>query len=455
MQGSENMKELLAKIENGSAKIGIIGLGYTGLPLVILFAKKFYVVGYDKNEKVINALLKGESHIKDVKNEELRNYLNKTFFPTDKYEEFKKCDFIIICVPTPLTKEKEPDLSYIKGACEEITKILKMGHFIILESTTYPGTTEEIVVPMLEKSGLKAGIDFGVAYSPERIDPGSSHKVENIPKIVAGINQDCTDITAELYKSIIEAGVVKVKDCKTAEATKIFENIFRDINIALVNEFALICERMGIDIWSVINAASSKPFGFMPFYPGPGVGGHCIPLDPYYMSYKAKKFGFIPRFIELSGEINDFMRIHAVNLAEHGLSKVGLSIRGAIIAVIGLAYKKDIDDVRESPAKKIIEEIVMSNGTVKVYDPYVKSIETDCGEYFSEKNLEEALSGVDCAIFVTDHAAIRNNNLNELVKYMRHPIIVDCRNIFDGTKTSDFIYLGIGKPMDRRGKNAI
>ena len=451
------VEQLISKIKNKGAKIGIIGLGYTGFPLALIFAKKFQVVGYDVNKEIINALLDGKSHIRDVKNKDLKNQLNKTFFPINKHEELKKCDFIIICVPTPLTKEKEPDLSYIKTACEVITNVLRREQFIILESTTYPRTTEEVVVPILERSGLKAGMDFGVAYSPERIDPGSSHKVENIPKIVAGINQECTSIAAKLYESVFDAGIVKVKDCKTAEATKIFENIFRNVNIALLNEFALICERMGINVWDVIYAASTKPFGFMPFYPGPGVGGHCIPLDPYYMSYKAKKFGFIPRFIELSGEINDFMRIHAVNLAEYGLSKVGLCIRESTIAVVGLAYKKDIDDVRESPAKKIIEEIVMSNGTVKVYDPYVKSIETGCGEYFSEKNLEEALSDADCAIFVTDHAVIKSNNLNlkEIVKYMRHPIIIDCKNIFDDTETNDFIYLGIGKPTNRRSQKNV
>jgi UDP-N-acetyl-D-glucosamine dehydrogenase len=440
------MKELLTKIENESAKIGIIGLGYVGLPLALIFAKKFLVVGYDANKKAINSLIEGESHINDVKNENLKFYLNKSFFPTNNPEELKNCDFIILCVPTPLTKEKEPDLSYIISACEVITKILRTGHFIILESTTYPGTTEEIVVPILERSGLNAGMDFGVAYSPERIDPGSGHNVANIPKIVAGINQECTDIVAKLYENVFDAEVIKVKDCKTAEATKIFENIFRNVNIALVNEFALICEKMGINVWSVIDAASTKPFGFMSFYPGPGVGGHCIPLDPHYMSYKAKKFGFIPRFIELSGEINDFMRIHAVNLAEHGLSKVGLSIRDSTIAVIGLAYKKDIDDVRESPAKKIIEEFTKSGGNVKVYDPYVQYIETNCGRFHSEKAVEDALDCVDCAIFVTDHTIIKKKtNLNELVKYMKYPIIVDCRNIFDDTKNNNIIYRGIGK----------
>lgn len=438
------MKELLAKIENGNAKIGIIGLGYTGLPLAITFAKNFRVVGYDRNKGIANLLLNGKSHIKDVKEEYIKKYLNKTFFPTNNHKELEKCDFIIICVPTPLTEEKEPDLSYIKSACETIAEVLREGHFIILESTTYPGTTEEIVVPILEKSGLKAGVDFGVAYSPERIDPGSSHKVENIQKIVAGINQECTDITAKLYECVIDAGIVKVKDCKTAEAIKIFENIFRDVNIALVNEFALICERMGINIWSVIDAATTKPFGFMPFYPGPGVGGHCIPLDPYYLSYKAKKFGLIPRFIELSGEINEFMRMHTVNLIEKGLEEVSKKIYNAEIVIMGLAYKKDIDDTRESPAKKIIEELVNSGAKIKVYDPYANTIETKFGRFVSEKCIEDAFRGADCAVFVTNHNKFNSINLEEIQKLMRYPVIIDCRNIFKNIK-KDIIYYGIGK----------
>jgi UDP-N-acetyl-D-glucosamine dehydrogenase len=443
------MVELVEKIGNENAEIGIIGLGYTGLPLAIAFSKKFHVAGYDVNKSRVNALLKGESHINDVKNEELKIYLNQTFFPTNNYEELKKCDFIIICVPTPLKKDKEPDLSYVKSACEVITKILRKKHFIILESTTYPGTTEEIVVPILERSGLKAGIDFGVAYSPERVDPGSGHNVENIPKIVAGLDQKCTDIVAKLYEHVFAAEVIKVKDCKTAEATKMFENIFRDVNIALVNEFALICERIGINVWSVVEAASTKPFGFMPFYPGPGVGGHCIPLDPYYMSYKAKKFGFIPRFIELSGEINEFMRIHAVNLVGYGLSKVGLSIRDSTIAVIGLAYKKDIDDVRESPAKKIIEEIANAGGNVKAYDPYAKSIDTSLGTVLSEKTIEDAIHDSNCAIFVTNHTIFKSIDLNEIATIMKSPVIIDCMNIFTAKKSKGekYVYYGIGKSM--------
>lgn len=438
------MKELMQKIKNKDAVLGIIGLGYVGLPLAMAFAKKFHVVGYELNDNIVNSLLTSKSHINDI-DEDLQSCLNKTFFPTNNYKALEKCDFLIICVPTPLTHEKEPDLTYIKNACETISKILRKGQFVILESTTYPGTTEEFVKPILEQNQLVAGIDFGLAYSPERIDPGSGRKVEEIQKIVAGINQECTEISGMLYETVIKAGVIRVKDCKTAEATKLFENIFRNVNIALVNEFALICEKMEIDAWDVINAASTKPYGFMPFYPGPGVGGHCIPLDPYYMSYQAKKFGFIPRFIELSGEINEFMRFHTINLVVNGLSKFDMKIHESKIAVIGLAYKKDIADTRESPARKIIEEIVNRGGSVKAYDPHAKFIETNSGRYVSEKNITEALNDADCAVFVTDHFEIKEINLDEILKIMKHPVIVDCKNIFANSPRSDIVYLGIGK----------
>lgn len=434
----------MKKIKDKNAVVGIIGLGYVGLPLAIAFAKEFQVVGYELNGNIINSLLAGKSHIEYV-NEELRDYLNKTFFPTNNYETLEKCDFLIICVPTPLTHEKEPDLTYIKSACEIIRKILRKGHFVILESTTYPGTTEDFVKPILEKDKLLAGVDFGLAYSPERIDPGSGTRVENIQKIVAGINPECTEISGMLYESIIKAGIIKVKDCKTAEAAKIFENIFRNVNIALVNEFALICEKMGINVWNVINAATTKPYGFMPFYPGPGVGGHCIPLDPYYMSYQAKKYGFIPRFIELSGEINEFMRFHTINLVASGLAKFNMKIQGSSIAIIGLAYKKDISDTRESPTRKIIEEILNRGGNISLYDPYAVSIEVNGGNYFSEKSITDALTNADCAVFVTDHSEIKQINLGELIKVMRHPVVIDCRNIFVDNQNDGIVYLGIGK----------
>lgn len=319
-----------------------------------------------------------------------------------------------------------------------IGMFLRKGQFVILESTTYPGTTEEVVIPLLEQNGLTAGIDFGVAYSPERVDPGNkTYTVENTPKVVGGINELCTQIVSELYKSVINADIVKVKDCKTAEATKIFENIFRNVNIALVNEMALICEKMDIDVWEMIDAAATKPFGFMPFYPGPGVGGHCIPLDPWYMSYKAKQLGIIPRFIETSGEINDFMKIHAVNLVEEGLSLIGKKISNSKIAVLGLAYKKDIDDTRESPAKKIIEEIVNRGGEVRVYDPYVSHISTNYGKFVSEKSVEESYKSVDCVLIITNHIQFKNINLDDL----KGKVVVDCKNVIRSADLRNIHYL--------------
>ncbi len=443
------MKDLIAKIENKTAKIAVIGMGYVGLPLALTFANEYQVVGYDIKSETINSLLEGKSHIKDVKEEKLLKYLDKTFIPTSNHNDLEKCDFIFICVPTPLMEEKEPDLSFIRNACDTISLILRRGHFVVLESTTYPGTTEELVVPILEKNGLKAGIDFGVAYSPERVDPGSNLELESIPKIVSGINQECTDIIAKLYGSVI-TDVVQVKDCRTAEATKIFENIFRNVNIALVNEFALICEKMDINVWNVIDAAATKPYGFMAFYPGPGVGGHCIPLDPYYLSYKAKKYGIIPRFIEMSGEINDYMKIHTVNLVSEGLKQIGKKISNSNIAVLGLAYKKNIDDTRESPVKKIIEEIMNLGGSIKVYDPYAKSIGTRFGKIISEKSLDDAVKSSNCIVFTVDHSEFKKIDLKRIKQLMENPIIVDCKNIFDDDGSlNDFIYLCIGKPLNR------
>lgn len=437
------MKELCTKIRNKSINIGIIGMGYVGLPLAIAFAKKFNVIGYDINEKTVNLLSSGKSYILDVPDDYLINYLNKSFYPTTDYQNLKKCDFIIICVPTPLTKEKEPDLSYIKNACQTISKILRKGQFIILESTTYPGTTEELVVPILEETGLKVREDFGVAFSPERIDPGNKkYTVDKIPKVVGGINEECTEIAAMFYGSIIEK-IIKVKDAKTAESVKMLENIFRNVNIALANELGLIFEKMGIDAWEVIDAAATKPYGFMPFYPGPGIGGHCIPLDPFYMSYAAKRYGFIPRFIEMSGEINEFMRVHVVNLVEKGLKQVDKKMYGAKVTVMGLAYKKNIDDSRESPSIKIIEDLTNRGAKVRVYDPYVKSIMTNVKEFHSEKSIEDGLLGADCAVFVVDHDVFREIKVEQIGNLVGSPIVVDCKNLFGGN--CEYHYLGIGK----------
>jgi len=335
-------------------------------------------------------------------------------------------------IPTPLSEDKIPDLGYIKGACTTIKTILHPGQFVILENTTYPGTTDEVVVPILEETGFVAGRDFGVAYSPERVDPGNKNfPIEKVPTVVGGITPECTEIAGALYGSVMEK-IVLVRDASTAEAVKMVENIFRNVNIALVNEMALIFERMGIDTWEVIDAAATKPYGFMPFYPGPGIGGHCIPLDPYYMSYRAKKYGFIPRFIETSGEINEFMKMHVINLAEEGLRRVGKHLYGAKVAIMGLAYKKNINDPRESPAIKIIEELVNLGADVRVYDPFVPSIETKAGVFASAGSVEEALAGAECAVFLVDHDAFRGISMEMVRGLMASPVVVDGKNLFEG-----------------------
>ena len=438
------MQNLLSKIRDRSAKIGIIGQGYVGLPLAMAFAKEFVVFGYDVHSGMVKLLQAGKSHIQDVTNEQLTRCLDKTYFPTSNPENLNHCDFLIICVPTPLSEDKIPDLGYIKSASAAIKTVLHAGQFVILESTTYPGTTDEVIVPILEETGLIAGIDFGVAYSPERVDPGNKQfPIDKVPTVVGGINAECTEIAAALYGSVVER-IVPVRDAKTAEAVKMIENIFRNINIALVNEMALIFERMGINTWEVIAAAATKPYGFMPFYPGPGIGGHCIPLDPYYMSYRAKKFGFIPRFIETSGEINEFMKMHVVNLVERGLSRVGKRLYGAKVAVMGLAYKKNINDPRESPAIKIIEELANLGADVRVYDPFVPSLATKAGVFSSVGSIEEGLSGAECAVFLVDHDTFRRISMDTVKWLMASPVIVDGKNLF-ACGEDEVVYMAIGK----------
>jgi len=439
------MQNLLSKIRDRSAKIGIIGQGYVGLPLAMAFAKKFLVFGYDVSSDTVEHLLTGNSHILDITDNQLTCYLGKTYFPTSDAKDLFRCDFLIICVPTPLTEDKIPDLSYIKNAGAIIKTVLHAGQFVILESTTYPGTTDEVIVPILEETGFVAGIDFGVAYSPERVDPGNKRfPIDKVPTVVGGINAECTEIAAALYGSVIER-IIPVHDAKTAEAVKMVENIFRNVNIALINEMALIFERMGINTWEVIDAAATKPYGFMPFYPGPGIGGHCIPLDPYYMSYRAKKFGFIPRFIETSGEINEFMKMHVVNLVERGLGQVDKRLYGAKVAVMGLAYKKNINDPRESPAIKIIEELANLGADVRVYDPFVPSLATKAGMFSSVGSIEEGLSGAECAVFLVDHDTFRRISIETLKRLMATPVVVDGKNLFAGAE--GIVYVGIGKEL--------
>jgi len=438
-------KDLITGIDDRTAVICVVGLGYVGLPLAALFARKFRVVGYDTNEKIIDNLRKGISHVDDVPDSAIKRIAGNHFLASSDETQIAQCDLIVITVPTPLMEGKEPDLSHIERAGQTIAKYLRRGQFVILESTTYPGTTRDVLVPTLEKSGLQAGIDFGVAYSPERIDPGNAKfGIANTPKIVGGISPSNTDVAARLYGTIVEQ-VVRVKSCEVAEAAKMLENIFRAVNIALINEFSLILDRMNINTWEVVEAASSKPYGFMTFYPGPGIGGHCIPLDPFYMSYRAKQFGMNARFIELSGEVNDFMKYHAVKLVKQGLARAGKELRHTTIAVLGVSYKRDQRDTRESPAKKIIEEISAQGAAVRIFDPLALRIETKAGLFESEPTLRDTIAGSDAVILLTNHSAFRKLETTNFPKWMNpHPVIIDTRNILSSWPT-EVVYVGLGK----------
>jgi UDP-N-acetyl-D-glucosamine dehydrogenase len=374
-------------------------------------------------------LMNGISYIDDVK--EVRTGM---LHPTTDPSELKQCDVIIIAVPTPLHENKRPDLKPVKSASRQVGENIRRGQLIVLESTTYPGTTQEIMLPILEQcSGLKALHDFGVAYSPERIDPGNKkYSVTTTPKIVGGLTPEWTEVTAKVYGSVIE-NIHKVSDCKTAEMVKIYENVFRNVNIALVNEMSLICERMDINMWEVIEAAKTKPYGFMAFYPGPGVGGHCIPLDPYYLAYRARQFDYIPQFIETSGEVNDYMPVHVVNLAQNGLARVGKRIQETNILVLGIAYKEEVSDTRESPALPIIEELLDRGAVVKVYDPLAQSIRIDGTVMCSESSLAEALRWADCSILLTAHSKLKEEIGGILVDLERDDFVfVDTRNAMNG-----------------------
>lgn len=422
-------QKLISKTLDKTAIVGIVGLGYVGLPLAVAFSKVFHVVGYNIDAEMVEQLKQGKSYIEDVEDSEIDLDM---FKPTADPKDLEECDYIFIAVPTPLRKDKSPDLSAVKISGKEIGDILKKEQFIILKSTTYPGTTEEVLIPILEeKSGLKVIDDFGVAYSPERVDPGNStYNLYNTPSVVGGLTPEFTDICALLCENV-SCQVIKVNDCKTAEGVKMIENIFRNVNIALVNELALIFEKMDIDIWESIDAAKTKPYGYMPFYPGPGVGGHCIPLDPYYMAYRAKHFGFIPRFIKTSGEINDYMPIHTVNLANKGLNTIGKHLWGSNILILGLAYKGNISDTRESPAAPIIDELIDRGAKLRVFDPKAESIKTQYGTFYSKKEMVEQLNWADCIILLTDHDEFKENK--DILKILedKNKVIIDTRNIFE------------------------
>ncbi|MCS7151896.1 MAG: nucleotide sugar dehydrogenase [Endomicrobia bacterium] len=413
------------KIVNKKAVVGIIGLGYVGLPLAILVTKKgFQTYGFDIDKSKIKLLLEGKSYISHIPDEEIKNVTS--FTPTSNFAKLKECDIIIICVPTPTTESNEPDLSYVISTCETIAKYLRKFQLVVLESTTYPTTTRNVVKPILEKTGFKCGKDFFLAFSPEREDPGrKDYTTETIPKIVGGVDKISGKIAHMFYSQVVKKAIL-VSSAEVAEATKMLENTFRAVNIALVNELKMLFDRMGIDIWEVINASKTKPFGFMPFYPGPGWGGHCIPVDPFYLSYIAKKYDFTTKFIELAGQINIRMPEYVVEKIIEVLNKQKKPLNGAKILVLGLSYKKDIGDPRESPSFKIIELLEKHGARVDYNDPYIPKTPSMRKFKIVKKSVNLSPNKIrkyDCIVIVTDHSSY---DYDMIVKNAK--LIVDTRN---------------------------
>jgi len=400
------MLQLERKLKDKSAVIGIVGLGYVGLPLAVAFAQVgLKVIGFDIQTRRVDAINHGESYITNTSSKTLSTLVasNRLEATTDQ-SRLREVDAICICVPTPVNKTKEPDLSCVVNESEELSKYLQPGQLVILESTTYPGTTRETALPILNRSGLKAGQDFYLAYSPERIDPGNKkYGIKNTPKLVGGIDSESTRLATLLYHQVAEV-VLPTSSPEVAEMTKIFENIFRSVNIALVNELACLCDNMGISVWEVIDAASSKPFGYMAFYPGPGIGGHCIPLDPYYLANKAREFDFHTRFIELAAEINERMPHYTTSRVTEILNIRYKSLNGAKILVLGVAYKKDVEDVRESPSFRLLQLLREEGAEVSYNDPYIAKIQIGEDTLTSVELSEECLSSADCVIIATDHS---------------------------------------------------
>ncbi|MCL2484825.1 MAG: nucleotide sugar dehydrogenase [Endomicrobia bacterium] len=429
-------KELLQKINNRNVKIGVIGQGYVGLPLSVELAKQgFSATGYEVDKFKVESINKGKSYIGDVETNVLKELVkNKKVDATLDFNNLSKEDVIIICVPTPLRKSKDPDVSYILSAAKNVKKTLRKGQLIILESTTYPGTTKELMLPMLEETGLKAGKDFFLAFSPERIDPSNKKfGIENTTKVVGGHCECCTDLAAAVYSSFTK--VYKVSSTEAAEMVKLLENTFRAVNIALVNEVALMCNKLKLNVWEIIEAAATKPFGFMPFFPGPGIGGHCIPLDPHYLSWKLKTLNFYSRFIELAGEMNSKMPEYVVSKVSDALNSKAKALKNSKILALGAAYKKDVSDVRESPALDVINILVSKGAKVSYYDPYIPEIkECTCGKSLkSEKDLN-GLKKYDAVVVVTDHTCI---DYDKVLKDSK--IIVDSRNVFKNSKSNKIV----------------
>ena len=412
--------ELMNKIQDKTAVVGIVGLGYVGLPLAVEFAKAGYkTIGFDVQSKKVDAVNAGHNYIGDIVGDTLKKVVDsKTLSATSDFSFIKDVDAVAIAVPTPLDKYQQPDISYVKGSTESVAKYLHKGMVVVLESTTYPGTTEELLKPILEASGLKCGEDFYLAFSPERVDPGNKqYKTKNTPKVVGGIGKDGTEIAAALYRNVLEGGVFEVSSPAVAEMEKLLENTYRNINIGLANEMAIICNRMGINVWEVIDAAKTKPYGFQAFYPGPGLGGHCIPLDPFYLTWKAREFDYHTRLIETSGEINTGMPEYVVDRAMKVLNQNKTAMNGAKVLVLGVAYKADIDDYRESPALNVIDHLIKEGADTTYFDPYIPEYKHKGVVHTGEKELtDDMLKNADIVIICTAHACFDYNRIQKLSK---------------------------------------
>ena len=430
------------KIENREAQIGVIGLGYVGLPLAMEFVRAgFQVTGIDVDQEKVKKLNRGENYIQDVEDKSVANAVAiNQLSATSDFSVIQNLDAISICVPTPLNKQKNPDISHINSVMKNMKDFIHHNMLIVLESTSYPGTTRELVLPKLESKGLRVGHEFYLCFSPERVDPGNKkYKTANTPKVLGGITPNCGVMGELLYKTIVDE-VVMVSSPESAEMVKLLENTFRAINIGLANEVAIMCEKLGVDVWEVIDAAATKPFGFMKFTPGPGLGGHCIPIDPHYLSWKLKALDYNARFIQLAGEINTAMPLHVVGLVQKGLNQLRKSIRGSQILVIGVAYKKNVDDVRESPALDVMKLLENDGAELSFYDPYVSFVKLNGNGINGHKSLtEENLKNSDAVIIMTDHDQIDFQFIEE-----NSDLIIDSRNVIKKNQPH-VIKLGVGK----------
>ena len=416
-------QDLITKAERRQIQFGIVGLGYVGLPLAVELAQAGYrVLGFDVNPDVVDGLNAGRSHVKDVTDAQLRQQCER-FSATTDMSRLAEPHAISICVPTPLSKFKDPDVSFIVAATDAVKKRLRRGQAIILESTTYPGTTREILLPALESTGLKVGQDIFLAFSPERVDPGNTHYgTRNTPKVVGGITPHCSRVAEALYRPAIDT-LVPVSTTEAAELVKLLENTFRSVNIGLVNEMAIVCDKLGVDVWEVIEAAATKPFGFMKFLPGPGLGGHCIPIDPHYLAWKMRRLNYKTRFIDLAGELNTEMPMFWVHKLAEALNGQGKAVRGASVLVLGVAYKRDVEDIRESPALDIIRLLEGQGAQVTYFDPHVPRFREDGQEFRSVELTPDIVAAADCVIVVTDHTAVDYRMIKRMAK-----LVVDTRN---------------------------